>query len=109
ETGKEDCSDLSFDDLNIDVPGTDSSFQGKYVKQTGYFVYNLAGMVAFPTAHYNPGKLNPAKINDTAELFACLYVDEDGNINCSYVGEDGAKICRHSGYPVGGEDNGYCW
>ena len=109
ENGKEDCFGLSFDDLNIDVPGIDSSFQSKDVKQTTYFVFEVAGVSSFPTAHYNPEKLDPAEIRDTAELFSCLYVDEDGNINCSYIGEDGEKICKHSGYPVGEEDNGYCW
>ncbi len=106
EHGEYACSRASLEDLNIDIPGqTITSWFGQ--KQTDYFVYKLTAPSELPAAYYNPHKIDPA--GEEASLTVCLYVDEEGNINCSYMEEEGEKICKHSGYPVGGEDNGYCW
>lgn len=110
------CSgfDHEMDDLDIEIPGEDCSWQGGAwkCKKTKNFMYSLNSPGGGPVAYYRHGT-NPTR-GDEGDYSLCIYSVEDtnsashGNIQCGYTDEKSKGICKSSGL-VAVESPGECW
>ncbi len=108
--GLPDCSwhsnAASLDDLDIEIPGTKNTLAGDSSIGTQYFRYTWPSVCGFPVAYYNPQHYEG---NDIDKHLVCLFVNEQGQIGCDFQNDEGEEICKASGVPVAGGDEGWCW
>ncbi len=100
--------DEGVEDLDIEIPGNLTTFQGHSARQTRYFLYTIFSPGGGAVAYYR----GPEEISGNSEgnFSLCFTINDDAphDMICGYTDEESEKLCSVSGFRAE-EGAGECW